>query len=111
MLININLDTVFASLADPTRRDIIRRISNKPLSVTEIAEKYSLTLAGISKHLKVLENAKLVIKKRKGKQQIVELSPQAFSAAFNYLKIYENLWNERMDNLERLLKEKDPRLT
>lgn len=101
----LNLDSIFGSLADPTRRDILLRVANRELSVSEIAEPYGVTLAAISKHLKILQEAKLIIKRRQGKQQFVQASPVAFKDAAEYLKQYETLWNDRFDGLEEYLKE------
>lgn len=103
MLYALNLDNVFASLADSTRRDIIKRLSINELSVSDIARPYKMSLAAISKHLKVLENAKMIIKRRSGKHQLVQIYPQALAEAAGYLNYYEYLWNERMDNLDKLL--------
>jgi DNA-binding transcriptional ArsR family regulator len=103
---NLQLDAIFGSLADPIRRDILQRVgkAKEALSVSDIAKAYDLTLAGISKHLKILEKAKLVIKRRLGKKQMVELSPAAFQDATEYLKHYEKIWNTRLDSLEQYLK-------
>lgn len=100
---SLKLDTVFSSLADPTRRDILKRVSETELSVSEIAQPYDLSLAAISKHLKILEKARLITKRRKGKQQLVQLAPQAFKDAAEYLDYYQSLWNERLDSLEKYL--------
>ena len=99
----LNLDSVFGSLADPTRRDILQRVADRELSVGEIARAYNLTFAAISKHLKVLEKAQLVIKRRRGKEQMVSLSPQALADADEYLRQYRQLWENRLDALEVLL--------
>lgn len=99
------LDIIFGSLADPTRRDILSRLQDGQLNVSEVAEPYDMSLAAISKHLKILEKAKLICKRRQGKQQIVTLEPRAMMQATNYLKQYEQLWNERFDRLEQLLNE------
>jgi DNA-binding transcriptional ArsR family regulator len=99
----LNLDNIFSSLADPTRRDILSRVAQCELTVGEIAQPYSLSLAAISKHLKILEKAKLIIKRREGKQQVVQLSPYAFQSAAEYLEWYQRLWEQRMDSLEDLL--------
>lgn len=99
----INLDLVFGSLSDPTRRDILRRVSQKELSISDIARPYDLTLAAISKHLKILEKARLVIKRREGKQQFVQASPAALKNASDYLEYYRQLWEESFDALEDLL--------
>lgn len=103
----LQLDFVFGSLADPTRRDILRRVSQRELSVGDIAKSYALTYAAISKHLKVLEQAKLVIKKRRGKEQIVRAAPATLKNAAEYLKQYEVLWNERYDALDAYLQQND----
>jgi DNA-binding transcriptional ArsR family regulator len=102
---SFRLDSVFGSLADATRRDILRRVGKKELSVGELAEPYDLTLAAISKHLKVLEKAKLIKKCRRGKQQFVSLSPPAFNEASRYLEQYRKMWEERLGRLEKYLKD------
>ncbi len=101
----LSLDSVFSSLADATRRDILRRVSLSELSVGEIAQSYDLTLAAISKHLKVLEKARLIVKHRRGKEQIVQLAPQAFANATEYLLYYERLLGGRLDSLENYLRQ------
>ena len=99
------LDSVFGSLADPTRRDILARLQLGQLNVSEVAEPYDMSLAAISKHLKILEQAKLIVKRRKGKERIVSLQPATMMQAAEYLKQYEQLWNERFDRLESFLNE------
>jgi DNA-binding transcriptional ArsR family regulator len=103
----INLDTVFQSLADPTRRDILRRVGEAELSIGEIAQNYNLTFGAISKHLKVLERASLIVKKRKGREQVVKLAPQSFIGATEYLEWYKPFWTDKLISLETYLKEKD----
>jgi len=99
----LSLDSIFSSLADPTRRDILRRVSTEELSIGEIAKPYPLTFAAVSKHLKVLERAKLIIKRRQGKEQIVQLAPQALAGASEYLAWYQQLMEARFDSLENYL--------
>jgi len=99
------LDGIFGSLADPTRRDILSRLQRSELNVSDVAEPYDMSLAAISKHLKILEQAKLIRKRRQGKERIVSLTPETMMQASNYLKQYERLWNERFDRLEIFLKE------
>jgi DNA-binding transcriptional ArsR family regulator len=101
----LNLDSVFSSLADPTRRDILRRLTREELSIGQIAKPYDLTFAAVSKHLKVLEKAKLIIKRRKGKEQMVHVAPWALKDAADYLENYRQLWEGRFDSLDKLLKE------
>lgn len=97
------LDAVFAALADPTRRDILRRGSTTQLSMGEIAKPYGMSLAAVSKHVRVLEKATFVTKTRIGRQYFVTIRPFAFEEASSYLKEYEKLWNNRLDRLERYL--------
>ena len=99
------LDSVFGALADSTRRDILKRVAAAELTIGEIAAPYHLTFAAISKHLKVLEKAKLIMKRRRGKEQVVSLTPQAFAAAQEYLQWYQQLWESRFDSLEKYLQE------
>ncbi|MFN7160753.1 MAG: ArsR/SmtB family transcription factor [Candidatus Gracilibacteria bacterium] len=99
----LSLDSIFGSLADPTRRDILTRVAKEELTVSEIAKPYSMSLAAISKHLKILEKAKLILKRRSGKEQYVQLSPAALSEASEYLEKYKEMWEERLDSLENYL--------
>jgi DNA-binding transcriptional ArsR family regulator len=101
----LSLDSIFGSLADPTRRDILQRVAGQELTVGEIAQPYDMSLAAISKHLKVMERAKLIIKRRKGKEQMVRLAPRAFADASEYLEWYKQRWESRFDSLENYLKE------
>src|SRR3954469_2817689 len=93
----LSLDNIFASLADPTRRDILKRVSQTELSVGELAQPYDLTFAAVSKHLKVLEQAKLIIKRRRGKEQLVSLAPQALADATEYLAWYQQFIGVQYD--------------
>ena len=101
----LQLDNVFGSLADPTRRDILSRLQLGELNVSEIASVYDVSLAAISKHLKILEQARLIRKRRQGKERLVSLEPAAMRQAAEYLQQYERLWNERFDRLDEFLKE------
>ena len=100
---SLNLDSIFASLADPTRRDMLRRVAGQELTISEIAVPYDISLAAVSKHLKILEKARLIIKRRQGKQQYVQLAPYAFRDATEYLEWYRQVWEQRLDALEQLL--------
>ena len=100
----LELNNIFGSLADSTRRDILRRIAQKELTVGQIAKPYRLTLAAISKHLKVLEKARLIVKRRRGKEHLVQLAPLALKDAALYLQHYETVWGRRFDSLDKYLK-------
>ena len=93
------LNSVFRSLADPTRRNILKRVSARTFSIQEIADVYQrqMSLAAISKHVQVLEKAKLIKKKRHGKQYFIEASPPQFHVVVQYLRQCEAIWNKRLD--------------
>lgn len=100
---NPHLDLVFASLADATRRDILQRVAERELSVGQIASSYDISLAAVSKHIVVLERARLIAKRREGKLQIATLSPPALSEASAQLGRYRDIWENRLDRLETYL--------
>ena len=98
-----SLDRVFHSLADATRRDILRRVCKAEQTVSELAGPYPMSLAAIAKHISVLERAGLVAKERSGKEKVVRAVPQAIQAAEAHLSEYERLWSERFNALEALV--------
>ncbi len=101
----IDIDAVFYSLGDSTRRDILRRVAKVPQSIGVLADAHpGLTFAAVAKHVGVLEEAKLVIKKREGKYQIISLNPRALKAAEKVLESYQDLWEKRFAQLDELLK-------
>jgi DNA-binding transcriptional ArsR family regulator len=104
---NAYLDGLFGSLADPIRRDILRRLIDAQYSIRQIAQKYDISFAAVAKHIAVLERAKLIIKERRGKEQIVTIAPQALQDASVYLAQYEALWNQRFNRIDDILKGED----
>jgi DNA-binding transcriptional ArsR family regulator len=102
---NVYLDGLFGSLADPIRRDILRRLINAQYTVSQIASEYDISFAAVAKHLQVLQKARIIVKQRRGKEQVVSISPEALKDASYYLKQYESLWNDRFDALEQIAKE------
>lgn len=98
------LDSVFASLADPTRRDILARVARTELSIGDLVERYNLTFAAISKHLMVMERANLIVKRKEGRKQMVTLAPDALKSAEEYLEQYRQMQQSRYDKLDELIK-------
>lgn len=101
----MHLDAIFSSLADPTRRDILSRVAQAELSVGELVDKYHVSFAAISKHLKVLERANLITKRKEGNKHMVTLAPHALKSADAYLEQYRQMWEQRFIKLDELLKE------
>ncbi len=100
------LDLIFHALADSTRRSIMRGISKKQKTVSEIAKPFTMSLAAVSKHLKVLENAKLIDRKKEGSYQIVSLNAETLKTADQWISYYQQFWGNRLDALQELLEEK-----
>ncbi|HEX8763088.1 MAG TPA: metalloregulator ArsR/SmtB family transcription factor [Candidatus Saccharimonadales bacterium] len=101
------LDSIFHSLSDPIRRDILRRLTGHELSVGQLVQQYDVSFAAISKHLKVLEAARLIRKRREGRKQMIALDEAALKEADQYLEQYRQMWHGRYDKLDALLKQGD----
>ena len=102
---NVYLNGLFGSLADPIRRDILKRLIDARYTVSQLAQNYEVSFAAVAKHLKVLEQARLITKTRHGNEQIVEIAPSALHDIAEYIKPYEELWSKRYDSIDKLLKE------
>jgi DNA-binding transcriptional ArsR family regulator len=102
---NAALDQIFGALADVTRRDILKRVSQAEHTISELAEPYAMSLAAIAKHINVLEKAGLITKRRNGKEKVIQIQPQALALATAYLSEYEKIWKARFDALEKLLED------
>lgn len=96
---------LFFALAEPTRRDIIEMLAgNGELSATQIYHKFRVSPPAISQHLKVLREAKLVHMEKRAQQRIYQLNPDAMLELEAWAKQITELWNERFDALDRVLK-------
>jgi DNA-binding transcriptional ArsR family regulator len=101
-----DLDRIFGALADATRRDILKRVSRKEHTISELAESYAVSLASIAKHISVLEKAGLISKRRNGKEKVIQITSKTIKVAAAHLSEYEKIWSDRFDALEKLLEEK-----
>lgn len=104
-MVEYTLNTVFYSLSDPIRRDILTCVARAEHSVSELVARYDVSFAAISKHLKVLESAQLIHKRKEGRKQMVTLAPGALRSADEYLEQYRQMWQSRHDKLAALLSE------
>ena len=103
-----SLDTVFQALADPTRREMLRRLAGGERSIGELAAPFRMSFAGASKHVKMLERADLVRRTVQGRTHMCRLNPRPLAVADEWLRFYQRFWNERLDALERELSELGP---
>lgn len=102
---SIDLDNVFMSLADATRRDMLKRLSKKELTISELARPYKMSFAAIAKHVEVLRAARLVSKRKEGREQTVSLEARTLKTARLRIEKYERMWNDRFEALDALLKD------
>jgi DNA-binding transcriptional ArsR family regulator len=97
------LDAVFHALADGTRRRMLRSLGGQPRRVGELAAPFQISLAAASKHIKVLERAGLVTRTIQGRTHLCRLQPEALMASQQWLRFYEQFWNQSLDALEAAL--------
>lgn len=105
----LRLDGVFHALSDSTRRSILRDVAAGEKTVGQIARPYHISLAAISKHLKVLEGARLIHREKKGSFQMVRINATPMKEAGQWLAYYERFWNHQLDALQDLLEREESR--
>jgi DNA-binding transcriptional ArsR family regulator len=101
------LDTVFHALGDATRRRMLRELAGGERTVGQLAEPFAMSLAAASKHIKTLEHAGLIRREVRGRTHLCRLAPGPLASAHQWLSFYEDFWTDRLDALERLLREAD----
>lgn len=102
-----HLDDTMLALADPTRRAILKRLARGEARVTEIAAPFAMSLNSVSKHIRVLERARLVTRRRDGREHFLSFNPKPLDEAALWIERQRSFWNARLDALERALREDD----
>jgi len=107
------LTTVFLALADPTRRAILERLAQGEASGTELARPFSISVPAISKHLRVLEHAELILHRKEGRTHRFRLAARPLKEAATWLEHYRQFWEAQFDSLDTYLQvtseeEQDP---
>ena len=97
------LDRTFSALSDPTRRAILSRLAGGESSVGELAAPFNMSLPAVSKHLRVLENAGLLRRKKDGRVRRCRLNPEAMKEASDWIAFYRRFWEAQFDSLENYL--------
>ena len=103
------LNSVFHALGDVTRRRMLRELARGERTVGELAQPFAISLAAASKHIKALEHAGLIHREVRGRTHLCRLDPGPLANAHQWLSFYERFWTERLDALERLLRQDDER--
>lgn len=99
------LSATFAALADPTRRAILARLASGEASVTELADPFEMSMPAISKHLKVLERAGLIVRKREAQWRPCRLEPSRLKDVSEWVEYYRQFWEQSFDRLDDYLQE------
>lgn len=101
------LDNLFVALADETRRAILAGLSSGEARVTEVAVPFDISLNSVSKHIRILERAGLITRRRSGREHILRLEPQPLAEASDWLQSRQRAWTGRLQRLQALLDEED----
>jgi DNA-binding transcriptional ArsR family regulator len=99
------LDASFAALADATRRGVLEQLGHSDASISDLAEKFRMTLTGIKKHVVVLEQAGLVTTEKLGRVRTCKLGARRLEEATAWLERYHQLWASRFDELDKVVEE------
>src|ERR1700754_2766775 len=102
---NARLDASFGALSDITRRGALEQLGRADASITDLAERFDMTLTGMKKHVGVLEQAGLVTTKKIGRVRTCQLGPRRLEEEKAFLETYRRRWNQRFDELEKVVEE------
>jgi DNA-binding transcriptional ArsR family regulator len=101
------MDLALTALAHPARRAIVERVMRGEARVTELAEPFAMSLAAVSKHIRILERARLVRRRRVWREHLVSYNPAPLDQVAKWIDKRRQFWNYRLEALEALLKEED----
>ena len=99
----LEIDRTFAALADPTRRAVLEQLGRGPASITELAEPIGITLTGMKKHVKLLEDAGLVTTEKVGRTRRCALGPRRLDDVRDWVELYRQMLDERLERFGALL--------
>lgn len=100
-----SIDAAFAALSDATRRGVLQQLGKADASITQLADKFQMTLTGMKKHVAVLERAGLVKTRKVGRVRSCRLGKRHLETEMAWMKDFQNLWNERFDALDDIVQE------
>lgn len=100
---NKEITLIFHALSDPTRRQILERLQKGRLTITEIKIPFKMSLVAVSKHLKVLERAKLIRRQKMGREYLIGIHPQPLRDAYKYIELFKRDWARHLDAIEKFV--------
>jgi DNA-binding transcriptional ArsR family regulator len=104
---HFDLDSTLMALADPTRRAILQRLSTGEIRVTDLAAPFQISLNSVSKHVRVLERARLVRRRRAGREHLLSLNPEPLDQVVAWMQSQRAVWKARLVTLATILDEED----
>src|SRR5262245_22191125 len=102
---NAHLEASFAALSDGTRRGVLEQLGRSEASITDLAERFRMTLTGMKKHVGVLEQAGLVTTEKVGRVRTCKIGPRRLEEETAWIERYRQLWNARFDELDKVVEE------
>ena len=100
-----SLDNTFSALSDPTRRAIMSKLAESDLPIMELASPFDMSLPAVSKHIRVLEKAGLLIRRKRGRVHYCHLNAKPLRDAAKWLAFYQQFWDAKLDSLANFLEE------
>ena len=104
-MVEKRLDTTFHALADPTRRGMLASLALGEKSIGELAQPFRMSFAGASKHVKVLEDAGLIARRKVGRTHLISIDAKPLEEAERWMRQWERFWTKRLDRLEALIEQ------
>lgn len=108
LVVHYDEDLVFRALADPTRRSMLERLDDGPMSVSTLAEPFEVTLTAITQHVRTLERAGLVTSEKAGRQRVCSVERSTLARAEEWIASRRRTWEHRLDHLDRFLDSRAP---
>ena len=102
-MVDNRLDATFRALSDPTRRGMLARLALGERSIGELAEPFAMSFAGASKHVKVLEDAGLIARRKAGRTHLIRIEAKPLEEAERWLRQWQKFWTARLDRLEAMI--------
>lgn len=101
----LDLQPVFRALSDPTRRDILKMLGNRPMTIAEVSDQFAMTRAAVKKHLVVLSDGGLIEVEARGRERVNSLNADALRPVADWLGWFESFWDSRLDALKSAIEE------
>lgn len=100
---HIELDRFFRALADPTRREIVRQLAQESHTISQLAKSFEMSLPAVLKHIKLLEEAGIVKRNKKGRENTLTINPSPLKEIIRYLSFYQDTWSNQPESIKEYI--------